>query len=76
MEPPSPSLAENVQVDGGCLGQGLEPAMDVLHALPLLRLPLPTALHDIVDLRRAGSGPFQLPALGDALNGLWGEAGC
>lgn len=64
--------AEDVQVDGRGLGQGLQLAVDVLHRLPLLRFPLPAALHDVVDLGGAGAGPLQLPTLGDALNGLWG----
>lgn len=44
--------------------------MDILDAVALLGLPLPAAPHDGVDLGWAGTRPFQLPSLCDALNRL------
>lgn len=63
-------LAQDVQVDRRRLDQGLQPAVDLLHALALGRLALPAALHDVVDLGGAGPRALQLPALRDALDSL------
>lgn len=63
-------LAQDVQVDGGRPGQGLQPCVHILDAVALLRLPLPAAPHDGIDLRWAGTRPLQLPSLCDALNCL------
>uniref|UniRef100_A0A672GVG6 Progestin and adipoQ receptor family member VI n=1 Tax=Salarias fasciatus TaxID=181472 RepID=A0A672GVG6_SALFA len=67
---PRSPLAQDVQVDGRVLDQGQQAAVDVLDDHPLLGLPLPAALHQQVDLLRAGSWPLQLPALRDAFDGL------
>lgn len=63
-------LAQDIQVDRRCLGQGLQPGVHILDAVALLGLPLPAAPHNGVDLRWAGPGPLQLSALRDALNRL------
>lgn len=63
-------LAQDVQVDRGRLGQGLQPGLHVLDGMPLLGLPLPAAPHDGVDLRGAGARPLQLTPLRDALDRL------
>lgn len=65
-----PHSAQDVQVDRGCLDEGLEAAVDLLDGLALLGLPVPAALHDGINLGGAGAGPLQLPALSDALDGL------
>lgn len=63
-------LAQDVQVDGRRLDQGLQPGVHIFDAVALLGLPLPAALHDGIDLRWAGPWPLQLPSLSDALNRL------
>lgn len=70
---PSPRaspLAQDVQVDGRCLDQGLQPSMHVFDAVSLLGLPLPAAPHNGVDLGWAGTRPLQLTSLCDALDRL------
>lgn len=63
-------LAQDVQVDGWRLGQGLQSGMYIFDAVALLGVPLPAALHNGVDLRRAGTRPLQLTSLRDALDHL------
>lgn len=63
-------LAQNVQVTGWRLCQGLQTRVHILHAEALLRFSLPAASHDGVDIRGAGARPLQLPALRDALDCL------
>lgn len=63
-------LAQNVQVTGWRLCQGLQTRVHILHAEALLRFSLPAASHDGVDIRRAGARPLQLPALRDTLDRL------
>lgn len=65
-----PHSAQDVQVDRGCLDEGLEAAVDLLDGLALLGLPVPAALHDGVDLGGTRAGPLQLPPLSDAFDGL------
>lgn len=65
-------LAQDVQVNGRVLDQLQQAAVDVLDDHPLLGLPLPAALHQLVHLLGAGAGPLQFPALRDAFNGLLG----
>lgn len=67
--------AQDVQVNWGVLDQRHQAAVDVFDDRPLLRFPLPAALHQHVHLIRARARPFQLPSLSDAFNGLSGGMG-
>lgn len=64
-----------VQVHGRGLGEALEHAVDLLDVQPHVRLPVPAAQHQVVDLFRAGTGSLQHAALRDALDHLQEERG-
>lgn len=67
--------AQYVQVHGRGLGEALEHAVDLLDVQPHVRLPVPAAQHQVVDLFRAGTGSLQHAALRDALDHLQEERG-
>lgn len=62
-----------VQVHGRGLGEALEHAVDLLDVQPHVRLPVPAAQHQVVDLFRASTGSLQHAALCDALDHLQGD---
>lgn len=70
----APPSAQDVQVDRRVLDQGQQAAVDLLDDHPLLRFPLPAALHQQVHLLGAGARPLQFTSLCDAFNGLWERA--
>lgn len=63
-------LLQDVQIDRRVLDKGHEAVVDVLDDEPLLRFSLPAALHEEMHFLRAGTWPFKLSSLRDALNGL------
>lgn len=65
-----PPLAQDVQVDRCGFAHGEKDLLNVLNVQPLLRLPLPAAQHDVVNLLGTNPGPLQNPTLGYALDDL------
>lgn len=63
-------LLQDVQIDRRALDEGHEAVVDVLDDEPLLWFSLPAALHEEVHFLWAGTWPFKLSSLRDALNGL------
>lgn len=66
-------LAQDVQVDWGCLGQALQEAVNLFNVESHVGFTLPAAQHQVIHFLGTGAWSLEHAALGNALDNLQEE---